>query len=164
MTDSHKLHLITHCKTLIMRQMGWNESEPLSEQQALELGQQMTEKVGKPISRGELLQFWNEEETEISDQMEMLDTLARFQSYGNWQEFLDTHRHKLGGMGSMGVKKVGGIKEVPHDAGQETLELIHKKNRQLRTWVWVLAVLNLLLLGYLLYRIGGGGGSNMTVL
>ena len=154
MTDSHELHLITHSKALIMRQLGWNETEPLSEQQATELGQLITEKTGSPISSGELLQFWNAGETKGPDTLGMLDALAQFQSYENWKEFLDTHQHKLGGMGVMGVAK-----QVSDDPGKETLELIHKKNRQLSTWVWILAVLNLLLLGFLLYRIFGGGGS-----
>ena len=151
MTDSHELHLIAHSKTLIMRQMGWDEREPLSEQQAIELGQQIAEKVGKPVSSGELLQFWNTSEALGPDPSGMLDTLAHFQSYGNWQEFLDTHQHKMGGVGAMGVSKV-----VGSDAGEETLNLIHKKNRQLSTWVWILAILNVLLLGVLLYRILGG--------
>ena len=150
MIDPHELHLITHSKTLILRQMGWSEGEPLTEEQAIELSQLMTEKMGKPISSGALRQFWNQPEEDASRHTDMLDALAHFQGYQNWKGFQDTHQLKLGNSGT-----ALGASPVANNAGLETLALVQKKNRNLMTWVWVLAGLNLLLLGFLLYRIFG---------
>ena len=150
MIDPHELHLITHSKTLVLRQLGWSEGEPLTEEQAVELGQLMTEKTGKPISAGALRKFWNQPEEAASQQVDMLDTLVHFQGYQNWKDFQDTHQLKLGSSAvALGASPGTG------NAGLETLALVQKKNRNLIIWVWILAGLNLLLLGFLLYRIFG---------
>lgn len=158
MSDPDILHLITHAKTLIMRQEGWDEGIPLSNEQAIELSRKMEAKTSHPINSRELLKFWNAVPKHAFSHTEILETLASFQEYANWEEFVATHQMRLGsGQNSLSTG-LGSSSPTTLGVGQETLALLQKKNKQLRTIVWVLGVLNALLLAFLLYRIFGMEG------
>ena len=154
MSDPQTLHLITHAKTLVMRQVGWDESAPISNEQAIELSSRMGIKTGKSINSGELLKFWNAAPAAALSNVEMLEALAQFQEYANWEEFLSTHQMRLGNaQNSLSVNLGAG--PIPVSEGEEALHILQKKNNQLRILAWVLGALNMLLLGFLLYRIFG---------
>ena len=155
MLDPHTLHLISHIKTMIMRQATWDEEAPLSDDQAVELSSKIGAKTRNSVNSGELLKFWNDIPEKVSDHTHILDALAQFQEYQSWEEYVSTHQMPLGG--GKNALSLGATNPTPNP-GEETLDILKKKNNQLRTLAWVLGVVNLLLLAFLLYRMFGMEG------